>query len=90
MADLDKDGNLDVVTANYGGAGASGTVSWLLGNGNGAFKGMQNLNMGNGKFNSVGIADFNKDGVLDIVATDFRPGSGGNEGAIVVWRGTGQ
>lgn len=90
VADLDGDGNLDVVTANYGGAGASGTVSWLLGNGNGTFKGMQNLNMGNGKFNSVGIADFNKDGVLDIVATDFRPGSGGNEGAIVVWRGTGQ
>ena len=91
VADLNGDGNLDVMTANYGGVGASGTVSWVLGNGDGIFKGMQNLSMANAKFNSVAAADFNKDGILDIIATDYRAaGSGGNEGGIVVFKGTGQ
>jgi hypothetical protein len=90
IADLNGDGNPDVVTANLGGAGASGTVSWLLGNGDGTFKPMQNLNMGNARFNSVAVADFNKDGILDLIATDYRPGVVANGGGIVFWKGTGQ
>ena len=82
---------MDVMTANYGGTGASGTVSWLLGNGDGTFQGMQNLSMANAKFNSVAAADFNKDGIMDIVATDYRmAGTGGNEGGVVIFKGTGQ
>jgi len=90
-ADLNGDGFMDVMTANYGGTGASGTVSWLLGNGDGTFQGMQNLSMANAKFNSVAAADFNKDGIMDIIATDYRmAGSGGNEGGVVIFKGTGQ
>jgi len=52
---------------------------------------MQNLSMANAKFNSVAAADFNKDGIMDIVATDYRmAGSGGNEGGVVIFKGTGQ
>ncbi len=89
--DLNGDGNLDVVVANYGPAGGAGTVSWLLGKGDGSFQGMQNLSMGNARFNSVAIADFNKDGVMDIVATDYKAaGTPGGEGSIVIFKGTGQ
>lgn len=90
-ADLNGDGYLDVVVANYGPAAGAGTVSWLLGKGDGTFQGMQNLSLGNSRFNSVAVADLNKDGILDIIATDYKAaGTGGTEGGIVIWKGTGQ
>lgn len=80
-----------MVVANYGPAAGAGTVSWLLGKGDGTFQGMQNLSLGNSRFNSVAVADLNKDGILDIIATDYKAaGTGGTEGGIVIWKGTGQ
>ncbi|MFN6517770.1 MAG: FG-GAP-like repeat-containing protein [Nostoc sp. CreGUA01] len=68
-SDFDKDGNTDLVTANK----SSQTVSVLLGNGDGTFKSASNFSTVG--FNglspsSVGVADFNKDGKLDLVTAN--------------------
>ncbi|QMS87192.1 DUF4347 domain-containing protein [Nostoc edaphicum CCNP1411] len=69
VGDFDKDGNTDLVTANK----SSSTVSVLLGNGNGTFKSASNFSTVG--FNglspsSVAVADFNKDGKLDLVTAN--------------------
>ncbi|MGJ5633573.1 DUF4347 domain-containing protein [Nostoc sp. CALU 1950] len=69
VGDFDKDGNIDLVTANK----SSQTVSVLLGNGNGTFKSASNFSTVG--FNglspsSVAVADFNKDGKLDLVTAN--------------------
>ncbi len=69
VGDFDKDGNTDLVTANK----SSQTVSLLLGNGDGTFKSASNFSTVG--FNglspsSVAVADFNKDGKLDLVTAN--------------------
>ncbi len=69
VGDFDKDGNTDLVTANK----SSQTVSVLLGNGDGTFKPTSNFStVGfNGLSPSaVAVADFNKDGKLDLVTAN--------------------
>jgi hypothetical protein len=63
IADLNNDGNLDIVAANWG-----GTVAVLLGNGNGTFQPYVGYPSYSGNFaSSVAIADLNNDGILDLV-----------------------
>jgi len=62
--DFNGDGNLDLVTAN----GPNGTLSVLLGNGNGTFQPRIDLTVG-GAPNVVAVADVNGDGRPDAVAT---------------------
>src|SRR5437870_4565475 len=54
LADLNSDGKLDAVTSNYG----TGTVSVLLGNGDGTFQGAQSVDAG-ANASTVAIGDFN-------------------------------
>ncbi|MEA5605827.1 FG-GAP-like repeat-containing protein, partial [Nostoc sp. UHCC 0252] len=69
VGDFDKDGNIDLVTANK----SSQSVSVLLGKGDNTFKpastfstvGFNGLNP-----SSVAVADFNKDGKLDLVTAN--------------------
>src|SRR4029077_18747665 len=68
-ADFDGDGNLDLVVSNLGidhtnGGFLSGSVSVLLGNGNGTFQDHVDYATGLGP-NSVAVGDFNGDGRLD-------------------------
>src|SRR5262249_31915145 len=63
IGDFNRDGKLDIVTAN-----ANGTVSVLLNNGNGAFGATQNYAVG-GPAKSVAVGDCNHDGFLDVVTT---------------------
>ena len=66
--DFNRDGNLDlaVVIAGDGGAGdGTGTVNILLGNGDGTFQPQQTYVVGN-RPNSIAMADFNGDGILDL------------------------
>lgn len=60
LADLNGDGNLDVVVGTIDG------YSVLLGNGDGTFQKASNYSLGT-RQNSVAIADFNNDGKPDLV-----------------------
>ena len=68
--DLNGDGFVDLITADYGAA----TTSALLGNGNGTFRAKQSFNTGNG-VTAVSIADTNGDGALDIISADSNSNS---------------
>ncbi len=62
LTDSDKDGHLDIITANN----AGNNVSTLLGNGNGTFQLPVNTNISNAP-GGVKMADLNGDGILDMV-----------------------
>jgi hypothetical protein len=69
LADLRGNGTLDVVTANFTFGGATGTVSVLLGNGDGTFQAKQDYAVGANPHN-VQVADLDGDGHPDIVVTN--------------------
>jgi predicted dehydrogenase len=66
LADVNRDGQKDIIVANY----TSGTVSVLLGNGNGTFQAAANFSTGAGP-DSVAVADVSGDGKLDLVTTNI-------------------
>jgi len=63
VADLDKDGNLDVVSSDY----ASGTASIFYGNGDGTFWARTAYSLGPAP-SDVKLGDINGDGWVDMVA----------------------
>ena len=83
IGDLNADGNLDVAVTN--GGGDSGYVSILLGSGTGSFVSAPNAAVGN-QSSCVALADLNKDGKLDLIAT--RP-LFSFSGVVIIELGTG-
>jgi hypothetical protein len=82
--DFNGDGKLDLVVPNT----ISGTVSILLGNGDGTFKAGPSYTVGQGSFYQffdVAVADFNGDGKLDFVVANFN----GNNVTVFLGNGDG-
>lgn len=80
-ADVDADGKLDIVAANWSCGNQMGCVAVLLGNGDGTFQNAAPYDSGLLP-NALAIADLNGDGKLDLVAThgfgnglDLPPGT---------------
>jgi hypothetical protein len=80
LGDVNHDGNLDLVVANY----YSTSVSVLLGNGNGTFQNQQMFGAGQNPI-SVVVGDVNGDGKLDLAVADY----GSNAVAILLGNGDG-
>ncbi|PYX02657.1 MAG: hypothetical protein DMG85_21140 [Acidobacteria bacterium] len=71
--DFNKDGKLDLAVLNVGdGTVNDGTVSILLGNGNGTFQTAHTFSSGGVNPTSIGFADFNGDGKLDLAIGGFQ------------------
>ena len=69
LGDVNGDGILDIVTANYG----TDNVSVLLGNGNGTFQTQVTFTTGaTTRPQSAALGDVNGDGKLDIITANFR------------------
>ena len=66
VADINRDGKLDLVVANNG----SFSIAILAGDGAGGFTLISDVPVGQDPF-SVAVADFNRDGALDLAATSF-------------------
>jgi hypothetical protein len=68
-ADFNGDGKLDLVVANYPNVeGSSGSLSVLLGNGDGTFQPRVDYALGTPGLVTVAVGDFNGDGNLDLVS----------------------
>src|SRR3984957_19127348 len=82
-ADLNNDGKIDLAVANN----ADGTVSILLGNGNGTFTTKSTPAAGVGA-NWIAVGDFNEDGIPDLAVANS--GGGGPAGvSILIGHGDG-
>ena len=80
VADVNGDGNADVVTANWG----SNNVSLLLGDGKGSFAPQTTFAVGSTPY-FVSVADVNGDGKLDLVTAN----SSGNNVSVLLGDGKG-
>ena len=72
---FNNDQFLDIAIANsfQNDGGSSGTVSLLMGNGNGTFQNAVNYTVGDGPYDLI-KADFNNDGILDLATSDISGG----------------
>jgi len=92
IGDFNGDGNADVVVANQcstSNCQSGGSVSVLLGNGNGTLQPAKTYSSGADTALSVAIADFNKDGHLDLAVADQCQDTSCQNGAVSVLLGNG-
>ena len=82
LADVNGDGKPDLVTAStYGGTIGDGSVSILLGNGNGTFQTKTEIYGGANSPTGLAVADFDGDGKLDVATLGRQPAP--TRGALV-------
>lgn len=91
VADVNGDGKLDLVVSNQncshsGGPCAQGTVSVLLGNGDGTFQPHKDFAAGRVP-NWVAVGDFNGDGKLDLVVVNGQGNGGPSTVSILLGNG---
>lgn len=93
VADVNGDGKLDLVVSNQncshsGGPCAQGTVSVLLGNGDGTFQPHKDFAAGRVP-NWVAVGDFNGDGKLDLAVVNGQGNGGPSTVSILLGNGDG-
>jgi hypothetical protein len=88
--DFNNDGKLDLATSSYDDSTGDGSVSVLLGNGNGTFQPAQTFAAGPYTF-SLAAGDFNADGKLDLATAnqDVFTDTGENDVSILLGNGDG-
>ena len=89
-ADFNGDGNPDILAGSVG--AAQGTITLLLGNGDGTMQGARYLTETSYPGSSVVSADLNADGIPDLIETaplSGFPGVTGQAYGILVYLGTG-
>jgi uncharacterized protein (UPF0548 family) len=87
VGDFNGDGKPDLAVANYGSSGpafTNGSVSLLMGNGDGTFQAAVNYAAGLNPI-SVAVSDFNGDGKLDLVVAN----SGSTNTSVLLGNGDG-
>ena len=93
VGDLNGDGKPDLVVANCGTSGtqscANGTVSVLLGNGDGTFQPAVTYSSGGVSATSVALGDVNGDSKLDILVGNLNCSTCGINGGVGVLLGNG-
>ena len=92
IGDFNGDGNPDVVVANQCSTSdckSGGSVSVLLGRGNGKLKSAQTFSSGAYTALAVAISDFNKDGKLDLAVANQCQNTNCQNGAVSVLLGNG-
>ena len=80
VGDFNGDGHIDLAVVNYSGNLTEGTVSVLLGNGDGTFTAAASPTVGDLP-QSVAVGDFNGDGIPDLAVVNMC-GSGPNCAAV--------
>ncbi len=86
VGDFNRDGIPDLVVAN---AGIAGTVSILLGNGDGTFRASREFDAGGSETTAVAVGDFNNDGKPDLVVANYAGGGGPSNVAVLFGNGDG-
>lgn len=91
VADLNGDGKLDLVVANeqQSKSDSQGSISVMLGKGNGTFHAAVNYSSGGESAYSISVADVNGDGKLDLVVANGCFGSDCSTGSVGVLLGNG-
>jgi hypothetical protein len=86
VADFNGDGRLDLVVANQGSPPdfMDGSVSVLLGNGDGSFQAARNIPTGISP-EAVAVGDFNGDGIADLAVANY----GSNNLSVLLGNGDG-
>jgi hypothetical protein len=86
VGDFNGDGNPDLAVANAGSKGGQGSVSVLLGNGDGTFQAAVNRTVG-ANLLSIAAADFDGNGKLDLAV--ISGGTVGSASGLSIFLGTG-
>jgi hypothetical protein len=91
MGDFNGDGKTDVVIGNDCGTSncSNGSVSVLLGNGDGTFQAPQSYLSGGSDVMSLAVGDFNGDGQLDVVVANECADTFCSTGSVSVLLGNG-
>ena len=87
-ADVNGDGKVDLVTANWGNAGGGNTLTVLTNNGSGGFVLSGTYTVGTGP-RCVIAADVNGDGKVDLVTANWGDAGGGNTLTVLTNNGSG-
>ena len=82
VADFNGDGIADLAITNFIEVSGAGTISVLLGNGDGTFQAL--VSYGVGAFPAgIAVADFNGDGIADLAVTNSGNGTGNTVGVLL-------